>query len=109
MHQPVENLARWLFENSHAISWDALILSDTNEVKELVAKWRQMAASCAQVLMRAPVLRHKKGGTYTFIGYGRSTVDLSPQAVYVDEAGELWVRPKDEFIDGRFVPHASGT
>jgi hypothetical protein len=71
--------------------------------------------------LRAMVFRHKKnGGEYVLIGYGKmqadtwedmtyrhqvTSVDMREVAIYraVDD-GSLWVRPLEEFEDGRFVP-----
>jgi hypothetical protein len=69
--------------------------------------------------------RHKKrGSTYTEVGRGRmqcewlmdydntegggTRADLAPVVVYrADVDGSLWVRPEDEFMDGRFEPVVS--
>lgn len=72
-----------------------------------------------------PTHRHKKRGTnYVLIGYGKmqaedwfertpphgdpASVDMSEVAVYrsVDD-GSLWVRPREDFEDGRFEDLAS--
>lgn len=52
--------------------------------------------------------RHVKRGTeYTVLGEatvqaGRGIHDYDTVVVYRDESGELWVRPREEFYDGRF-------
>ena len=54
--------------------------------------------------------RHKKRGTiYTEIGRARfqsqhngRLADGEALIVYQGEDGQLWVRPKHEFLDGRF-------
>jgi hypothetical protein len=54
--------------------------------------------------------RHKKRGT-TYEEIGRAKLQASdtggmgdhhPMVVYRGEDGQLWVRPEDEFEDGRF-------
>lgn len=75
----------------------------------------------------ARIVRHKKrGSSYRVIGEGKMqadmwrdvtravpwgddrpwggvhSVDMEPVMIYEDEAGGFWVRPKDEFEDGRF-------
>lgn len=61
--------------------------------------------------------QHKKrGSTYIEIGRGRLQAvdpgglsDLQPMVIYISEAGgSLWVRPADEFEDGRFERLADG-
>lgn len=55
-------------------------------------------------------VRHlKRGTTYTVIGYGKfqtaihTAYDNEPVTIYrADKDGRLWVRPTDEFNDGRF-------
>lgn len=67
-----------------------------------------------------PKFRHvRTGRVYALVGYGRmqaedwvtehglephsKLVDMQEVAVYQSlEDGELWVRPKEEFHDGRF-------
>lgn len=52
------------------------------------------------------LLLHKKGGLYKFIKFVKSTEDGSIMAFYdhlwPHEYGS-WVRPYEEFVDGRFV------
>ena len=49
--------------------------------------------------------RHvKSGGIYEIIGYGKIEADLTPCVIYRAKGNQqLWVRPKTEFFDGRFV------
>lgn len=63
-----------------------------------------------------PVYRHKKRGTeYIVIGEGKmqapwaimnamsiEPVDMEPVIIYRGTDGQIWVRPKEEFEDGRF-------
>lgn len=55
---------------------------------------------------RGHLLLHKKGGIYKFKKFVTSTVDGSIMVLYdhlwPHEMG-TWVRPYEEFIDGRFV------
>ena len=51
-----------------------------------------------------PTHRHRKGGLYRLLSDGVWEPDRSLVAIYDDEAGQVWVRPKDEFEDGRFTP-----
>ena len=70
--------------------------------------------------LQAPTHRHvKRGSEYVLIGYGKMQsedwvtdhgcdgsrlVDMQEVAIYrAVSDGSLWVRPKDEFEDGRFV------
>jgi hypothetical protein len=70
-----------------------------------------------------PTHRHKKRGSeYVLIGYGKMqseewvddgdlcrSVDMREVAIYRSVAdGSLWVRPREEFEDGRFEVLASG-
>jgi hypothetical protein len=48
--------------------------------------------------------RHRKGGEYTVVAVARIEADLMPVIVYQSEKdGSVWVRPIDEFEDGRFT------
>ena len=48
-------------------------------------------------------LHVKSGGTYEVVAVGRIEADLSPVVIYrSDKDGTVWVRPIDEFEDGRF-------
>jgi hypothetical protein len=71
---------------------------------------------------RMTIYRHKKRGTeYELIGFGKmqaenwheyegrgdySRIDMREVAVYrsVTDPTEIWVRPREEFEDGRFEP-----
>ncbi|MEM9709273.1 MAG: DUF1653 domain-containing protein [Pseudomonadota bacterium] len=51
-----------------------------------------------------PTHRHRKGGLYRLVGQGVYEPDRSPVAIYDDRDGTIWIRPLDEFNDGRFDP-----
>ena len=51
-----------------------------------------------------PTHRHKKGGLYRVLGRAVLEADRSDVVVYDDAEGTVWVRPVDEFEDGRFSP-----
>lgn len=50
-----------------------------------------------------PTHRHRKGGLYRKIGEGIWEPDRSAVILYDDAQGRVWVRPKSEFEDGRFI------
>lgn len=47
--------------------------------------------------------RHRKGGEYRVLSYGLLEADRTEAVIYDDEDGQIWVRSKSEFNDGRFV------
>ena len=48
--------------------------------------------------------RHHKGGLYRLIGPAVLETDRSNVVIYDDADGAVWVRPAEEFNDGRFSP-----
>jgi len=50
------------------------------------------------------LFRHKKtGGIYEIIAEGHIEATLEKAVVYKSQSdGEIWIRPKAEFFDGRF-------
>ena len=50
-----------------------------------------------------PTHRHRKGGLYRVIGEGIWEPDRTLVVIYEDSRGQVWVRPKTEFEDGRFT------
>lgn len=52
--------------------------------------------------------RHKKrGSTYIVIENAllqtdKPITDMTPLVIYIAADGTVWVRPRDEFLDGRF-------
>ena len=47
--------------------------------------------------------RHRKGGEYRVIGFGTLEADRSEAVIYDDCHGQIWIRARNEFYDGRFV------
>jgi hypothetical protein len=54
------------------------------------------------VLIPGEKYRHRKGGIYTLIALAKHTETGEDLVVYSAESGEVWVRPLDQFSDGRF-------
>lgn len=50
-----------------------------------------------------PTHRHFKGGYYRLIMLGNLEADMSRVAIYDNEKGQVFVRPLNEFKDGRFT------
>ena len=51
-----------------------------------------------------PTHRHRKGGLYRVLGGAIWEPDRSPVVIYDDAQGNVWVRPRETFEDGRFEP-----
>lgn len=48
---------------------------------------------------------HRKGGRYVILHHGINEADLKPVVVYQRISdSSVWVRPSEEFFDGRFTP-----
>ena len=53
-------------------------------------------------------VRHvKRGSEYTIVALGKMQCaepisDMAEVVIYRGDAGQFWVRPKEEFADGRF-------
>ena len=68
--------------------------------------WRKLVGSAASSWPPQPWIathRHRKGGLYRAIGEAIAERDRTPVIIYDDEEGQVWVRAKSEFEDGRFV------
>ncbi|WP_205649548.1 hypothetical protein [Agrobacterium sp. CNPSo 2736] len=115
-----ELLAGWFDGERYAV--------DKNDIVELVLKHSAQAAALVIMALNPPIAthRHKKRGTeYVLIGVGKMqaenwkfphtyrdmgesetdmlSVDMREVAIYrsIDD-DSLWVRPREEFEDGRF-------
>ena len=51
----------------------------------------------------SPTHRHRKGGLYRLVAHGLLEADRSDVVIYDDAEGATWVRPAEEFYDGRFT------
>lgn len=71
--------------------------------------WVETIRSCLNDALWQPTHRHVKRGTdYQVIGVGflqieNAELDNKPVTIYKGQCGYLWVRPIDEFNDGRFT------
>lgn len=54
---------------------------------------------------QSEIWQHRKsGGLYTIIGECLIEASMTPAVIYKSLfGGQVWVRPKEEFHDGRFV------
>lgn len=53
-------------------------------------------------LLSGEKYRHRKGGIYTLVAVAKHTETGEDLVVYRAESGQVWVRPLDQFSDGRF-------
>lgn len=51
-----------------------------------------------------PTHLHKKGRYYQVMGEGIDEATATPVIIYKNDMGITWVRPSEEFYDGRFTP-----
>ncbi|MCV3272548.1 DUF1653 domain-containing protein [Roseobacter sinensis] len=49
-----------------------------------------------------PTHRHRKGGLYRVLAQGILEADRRAAVIYDDAEGTIWIRPAEEFNDGRF-------
>ena len=54
--------------------------------------------------MFKPTHKHKKGRFYQVIGEGYVEATMERAVIYKNDLGILWIRPSEEFYDGRFTP-----
>jgi hypothetical protein len=50
-----------------------------------------------------PTHWHRNGNPYRVLMTGELETDQTPVVIYDDAAGRVWVRPGEEFFDGRFT------
>lgn len=67
----------------------------------LAAGWHHTRAQ--PVAAWRPTHQHRKGGLYQVVGGGFIEADKSHVVIYQDQDGTRWIRPWDEFYDGRFT------
>lgn len=55
-------------------------------------------------ISKGEILRHKKtNGLYEIVEIGTEEKDLSEAVIYKSlQDGKIWIRNKEEFLDGRF-------
>ena len=77
---------------------------DAGAKERIALKKRQSAVDTERRFHRGQLVRHvKTRGIYEVIGYGKIEKDQTPVAIYEQMwEGRIWVRPIQEFEDGRF-------
>jgi hypothetical protein len=113
----VERAAKAAFEEGSVVSWEtAAELAETDPASaygSVMGSFRRTArtALTAALSQNKATHRHKKRGTeYVLIGIGKMQsekwypVDMREVAIYrsATDPTEIWVRPREEFEDGRF-------
>ena len=61
-----------------------------------------MTTVCADKIVGSQWLHIKSQKRYMIVGTCRLESTNSPAYLYLDDAGIVWARDKDEFLDGRF-------
>lgn len=57
---------------------------------------------------KVQIFQHHKGGLYKFISWGKQESSQNVCAIYESvETGEVWIRPKKEFIE-KFKKYEAG-
>lgn len=77
---------------------------DAGSEERIAIKKRQSAMDSERRFHRGQCVRHvKTRGIYEIIGYGKIEKDQTSVAIYEQVwEGRIWVRPVEEFEDGRF-------
>jgi hypothetical protein len=82
----------------------ALIVVDTTMEELGVSDAPNYTAIGVADIPWKPTHRHlKTGGLYRVLLLGTSEADMEPVVIYDNRDGRVWVRPENEFFDGRFV------
>ena len=84
---------------------EAYAIGRTEGAKQRLATKKKYATlDCDRRIPRRELVRHvKTRGIYEIIGYGKIEKDQTPVTIYEQIwEGRIWVRPTEEFEDGRF-------
>lgn len=72
--------------------------------KVVIAETNEIMAAAVGIYPGMEVRHVKSGGNYTVICEATVEATMAPAVVYRSEKdGSVWVRPRAEFCDGRFI------
>ena len=101
-------------DDSYRVAREALCEAHADDHSTARAFARDMDVGCAlaAAIRTMPLpgdwqpthLHIKSGNEYRVIAIGLIEATLHPCVVYDDKKGNVWIRPKPEFDDGRFMP-----
>jgi hypothetical protein len=85
------------------------------QISDLQTELLKLNLAISEAISKREHVRHiKRGSTYRVLGKGKIQVSGNPLVDYAevvvyasDETGDIWIRPIDEFEDGRFEKIAS--
>lgn len=110
-YDPTKDISRILgisYEEFERRELEEIVRSVSEGFRKRLADIMSRQASTAAGVIRRRFRHKKTGGVYSFIAEVVIEATLDPAVAYQGNDGTIWVRPRDEFFDGRFEEIVDG-